>query len=262
MGKKLSIVLAGGFIAFGTLSVRGQSASGSSQNASSPSATKPVAFAGSGSVGVGVKVSTLGVGAEVAVRVLPRANVRAGFNVLGYSRAFSKDGIPYDGHLNFKTVEAAFDFFPWAAGFHVSTGVLAYIGDPIKATTFVPGGQSFTLGSTVFYSDSAMPTTGTGKIDFSQAAPMITVGWGNLVPRRYNKHFSVPVEIGVAFQGPPMTKLNLSGNVCTSPGTNCTAAASSSFVQTQVIAEQNKISKSMSFFQTYPIISVGFGYKF
>jgi hypothetical protein len=260
VGKKLYVFLAGGCIALTSLIVRGQSTS--SENASPASATKPVASAASGSVGVAVKVSTLGLGAEVAARVMRRANVRAGFNVLGYSRTFNKDGIPYHGHLNFKTVEAHFDFFPWSGGFHVSPGLLAYIGDPIKATAFVPGGQSFTLGGTVFYSDSAMPTTGTGKVDFNEAAPMITVGWGNLVPRQYNKHFSVPFEIGVAFQGAATTKLNLSGNVCTSPGVNCTAAASSSFVQSQVIAEQNKISNSLSFFQAYPIISVGFGYKF
>jgi hypothetical protein len=229
MGNRLCVILAGGFLALSSLSLHGQSAP--SESPSPPSATKPAASGGNASVGVGVKVSTLGVGAEVAVRVMPLANVRAGFNVLGYSRSFSKDGIPYDGHLNFKTVEAHFDFFPWAGSFHVSPGVLAYIADPIKATAYIPGGQSFTLGGTVFYSDSAMPTTGTGKIDFNQAAPMITVGWGNLVPRRYNKHFSVPFEIGVAIQGSPAAKLNLGGNVCISPGVNCTAA-NSSFVQT------------------------------
>jgi hypothetical protein len=199
---------------------------------------------------------------EVAARVMRRANVRAGFNVLGYSRNFDKDGLDYAGHLDFRTVEGHFDFFPFAGSFHVSPGILGYIGDPIRANASVPGGQSFTLGGVVFYSDAANPTYGTGKIDFNQVAPMITVGWGNLVPRRRSKHFSVPFEVGVAFQGSPKATLDLAGNVCTSPGANCVPAASSSFVQTQVVAEQNKINNSMSFFQAYPIISVGFGYKF
>jgi hypothetical protein len=217
---------------------------------------------GEGSVGVGVKVSTLGVGAEVATEVLPRLNFRAGFNVLGYSTDFSKDGVPYDGHLNFKTIEGHIDFFPFGGKFHVSPGFLAYLDDPIKASAFVPGGQSFTLGGVTFYSDTAVPTSGTGKIDFNQAAPIITVGWGNLVPRHHDKHFSFPVELGVAFQGSPKATLNLIGNVCTSPGANCSPAATTPTVQTQVIAEQNKINNSVSFFQAYPIISLGFGYKF
>jgi hypothetical protein len=136
------------------------------------------------SFGVGVKVSTLGVGAEIAARVARRANVRAGFNILGYSRTFNKDGIPYDGHLDFRTVEGHLDVFPWTGNFHVSPGVLGYIGDPITAHASVPGGQSFTLGGVAYYSDATNPVTGGGKIDFNQAAPMVTVGWGNLIRTR------------------------------------------------------------------------------
>lgn len=215
-----------------------------------------------GPVGVGVKVSTLGVGAEVATSVLRRMDLRAGFNVLGYSRDFTSDGIAYDGHLNFKTVEGHVDIFPFRGSFHVSPGVLAYINDPIKATAFVTGSQSFTLGGVTYYGDNAVPTTGTGKVDFNQAAPMLTVGWGNLVPRKHSKHFSFPVELGVAFQGSPKATLNLAGNVCASPGVDCRSISSDPTVQSNIVAQQNKINNSISFFQAYPIISAGFGYKF
>ena len=215
-----------------------------------------------GSVGVGVKVSTLGVGAEVATPILRRVTLRAGFNVLGYSTGFTSDGISYDGHLNFKTVEGHVDFFPFGGKFHVSPGFLAYLDDPIKATALVPGGQSFTLGGVTYYSDTALPVTGTGKLDFYQAAPMLTVGWGNLVPRRHGQHFSIPVEFGMAFQGSPQATLNLAGNVCAAPGVGCRSAASDPTVLANVVAQQNKINNNVSFFQAYPIISVGFGYKF
>ena len=62
-----------------------------------------------GRVGAAVRVSTLGAGAEVAVRVTHRTNVRAGFNVITYSRGFNKDGIAYNGQLDFKTFEAHYD---------------------------------------------------------------------------------------------------------------------------------------------------------
>ena len=212
--------------------------------------------------GAGVKVSTLGVGAEVAARVLWRANLRAGFNVLGYSRTFNKDGISYDGHLAFRTVEGHFDFFPWAENFHIGPGVIGYIGDPIKARATMTANQSFTLGGVTYYSDPASPTSANGKIDFNQIAPVVTLGWGNLVPRRKSKRFSVPFEMGVAFQGSPKATLGLTGNVCTSPGVNCVNAATDPNVQSNVVAEQNKLNNSMSFFKVYPIISVGFGYKF
>jgi hypothetical protein len=209
-----------------------------------------------------VKVSLLGVGGEVAVSVTHRTNVRAGFNMISYSRGFDKDGISYAGKLNFKTFEAHYDIFPWAKSFHVSPGVLVYAGDPITATATVPGGQSFSLGNVSYYSDPSNPITGTGKIDFNRAAPMITVGWGNLVSRKEGAHFVVPVELGVAFQASPKASLALAGNACDSTGVNCVNAATDSTIQSNVISEQTKVNNSMSLFKAYPIISVGFGYKF
>lgn len=224
-------------------------------------APSPSAVTDSGSLGFGVKVSTLGVGAEAAVRVTHRANLRAGFNVLGYSRTFNKDGVPYGGHLNFKTFEAHYDIFPWDRSFHISPGVLVYVADPIKATLYVPGNQSFTLGGADFISDRSDPVRGTGKIDFNQAAPVITVGWGNLIPRKESQRFSVPVEIGVGFQGSPKANLALAGSVCDPTGINCRSVSDPS-IQSNIVSEQNKLNNSMSLFKAYPIISVGFGYKF
>jgi hypothetical protein len=213
-------------------------------------------------VGAAVKVSTLGVGVEVATPVLRRANLRAAFNILGYSKTFNKDGIGYDAHLAFKTVEGHFDFFPWAGNFHVGPGVLGYIGDPIKAHAVVASNQSFTLGGVTYYSDPTNNTGVAGKIDFDSVVPMITFGWGNLVPRRKSKHFSVPFEMGVAFQGAPKSTLSLTGNVCEAPGVSCQSVAGNPTVAANVVSEQNKLNNSMSVFKAYPIISLGVGYKF
>jgi len=212
-------------------------------------------------VGIGVKGSFLGGGVEVALPVTYRTNVRAGFNIFSYSRGFDKDGVDYNGQLGFKTFEAHYDFFPWAGSFHISPGLLSYFGTPITASAAVGGGQSFTLGGTTYYSDPTTPVTGTGKINFNRAAPMATLGWGNLVPRNH-KHFVVPFEIGAAFQGSPKATLNLAGNVCDSPGVNCRSVVTDSTVQSHIQSEQTKINNSMSFFKAYPIISIGFGYKF
>jgi hypothetical protein len=228
----------------------------------SSQSSAPHANADLGHLGAAVKVSLVGVGGEVAVSVTHHTNVRAGFNMISYSRGFDKDGISYAGKLNFKTFEAHYDIFPWAKSFHISPGVLVYAGDPITATSSVPGGQSFSLGGVTYYSDPSNPITGTGKIDFNRAAPMITFGWGNLVSRKEGAHFVVPFEMGVAFQGSPKASLALAGNVCDSTGVNCRNAGTDPTVQSNVISEQSKVNNSMSFFKAYPIISLGFGYKF
>lgn len=216
----------------------------------------------SGTYGVGVKVSLLGGGVEGAMRVTHRTNVRAGFNMFSYSRGFNKDDIAYAGQLSFKTVEAHYDVFPFAGGFRVSPGVLFYATTPITANASVVGNQTFSLGGTHYLSDPAAPVTGNGKIEFNRAAPMATFGWGNLVSRKASKHFSVPVELGIAFQGSPKATLNLAGSVCNTDGTNCRTIASDSTVQANIVSEQSKLNHSMRFFKIYPIISIGFGYKF
>jgi hypothetical protein len=215
----------------------------------------------SGTFGIGVKVSTFGAGAEAAVRVTHRTNLRAGFNVIEYSRGYNKDGVAYNGQLNFKTFEAHYDIFPFAGGFHISPGVLVYAADPITATAAVPGNQSFTLGGVDYVSDPADPVSGNGKITFNGAAPTVTVGWGNLVSRKEGHHFSVPFELGVAFQGAPKASLALAGSACDPTLLVCHSVTDPT-IQSNVVSEQNKLNNSMSFFKAYPIISVGIGYKF
>jgi hypothetical protein len=213
-----------------------------------------------GRIGVGVKMSMLGAGIEAAARVTHHTNFRAGFNMMQYSRTFHNDTNTYGGQLNFKTVEAHYDLFPFAGSFHVSAGMLAYIGDPLTATIST---ESFKLNGTTYYSPNyPAPITGTGKIDFDSVSPTVTLGFGNLVPRRRSKHFSVPFEIGVAFQGPPKATLNLPAELCTNISGPDTGCISGSSLQANVFAEQNKLNSDMKLFKEYPIISIGFGYKF
>ncbi len=165
-------------------------------------------------IGVGVKVSMLGIGGEVAVAVSHRSNVRFGFNAFSYGHTFDKDGVTYKGTLDLRSAQATYDLF-FLKEFHISPGVLLYNGNNVTASASVPGGQSFTLSNTNYVSDPADPVKGTGKLTVYKAAPMLLVGFGNLVP--HSRHFSTSFEIGAAYQGPPRVTLNLSGSVCDSP---------------------------------------------
>jgi hypothetical protein len=212
-------------------------------------------------VGIGVKVSLLGAGIEAATPITNRTNVRVGFNAFSYSRGFTNDGTNYNADLTFRSLESHFDWFPFAGRFHLSPGLMMYNGNQIKANAAVPGGQQFSLGGTSYTSDSANPITGTGKIGFNKVAPSFLLGWGNLIPRG-NGHFSIPFEFGVLFQGSPQAALNLTGNACDANGLGCHNIATDTTFQNNVLAQQNKLNNDMSFFKAYPVISLGFGYKF
>jgi hypothetical protein len=235
-------------------------------SASAPEASpKPAAPAPNSSkerlaVGIGVKVSTLGVGADVALPVTHRSNARFGFNAFNYDHTFDKDGVSYKGTLGLRSAQASFDFFP-LGGFHLSPGLLIYNGNNVRAHASVPGNQSFTLNHVTYFSDVNNPIGGTGKLDLNRVAPMFLLGFGNLVPRTHR--FSVSFEVGMAYQGSPRVKLGLTGNVCDDNlGTNCRSVVTDTAVQSNILAEQKRLNDKASPFQFYPIISLGVGYKF
>jgi hypothetical protein len=83
-----------------------------------------------------------------------------------------------------------------------------------------------------------------------------------LISRKEGSRFSFPFEIGIAIQGSPKTSLGFGGNVCTSPGMNCTSAATNPEVQRNIASEENRINNNVSFLKVYPIISSGFAVRF
>jgi hypothetical protein len=211
--------------------------------------------------GVAVKLSLLGIGGEVAVPIARKMDIRAGINGFSYDRTFNKDGVAYAGHLNFRTVEAHYDWFPFGGGFHLSPGMLVYNGNKITANASVGGGQTLTLNDTTYTSDPNNPITGTGRIDFKKTAPTFTIGWGSLLPRK-GRHWSIPFEIGAAYQNAPRAIIGLTGGACDSTGANCADISSDPSFLSNLQAEQDKINKDLSTFKFYPLISVGFAYRF
>ena len=210
--------------------------------------------------GIGLKISTLGVGVEAAVPIMARLNVRSGVNFFQYNRAITNDGIHYAAQLNFRSAEAHLDWYPFG-GFHVSPGVLFYNGNRLTANASVPGGQNFTLNGTAYQSDSTNPVTGTGKLDFVKVSPSIMLGFGNLIPRS-GRHYSFLFEVGGAYQGSARVALNSAGSVCDTTGNFCRSVASDPTVQANVLAQQQKIRNDINPYRFFPVISLGVGFNF
>jgi len=73
----------------------------------------------------------------------------------------------------------------------------------------------------------------------------------------------VACDAGVAFVGLPQTKIALQGTACTDAlQTNCVDAATDPTIQSNIIAQQNKLNNKGKYVQYWPIISIGFGYRF
>jgi hypothetical protein len=231
------------------------------QQLRTPPAAKPRAFESAGKIGIGVKVSSLGVGFDAAIPLMRRANIRAGFNMFQYDRTLSQDGVSYQGKLNFQSSEAYFDWFPFGGSFHLSPGVLLYNGNKISANASVPPNQSFSFNGQDYASDANDPLTGNAKLDFKRLDPAFVLGWGNLAPRG-RKHWSIPFEFGAVYQNVPRLLLNFSGSACDAGGVNCQPVAGDPSFQSNLQAERDKLNHDLAPFKFYPVISIGFGYKF
>jgi hypothetical protein len=212
-------------------------------------------------VGAGFRISTLGLGGEAAVRLADRANVRGGFNAFFYNRGYDNNGIHYVGDLKWESGEVHLDFYPLGHTFHISPGLIFYNNNHVTATANVNAGNTFTLNGTTYESDPADPITGTGNLSFRKAAPTLMIGFGNLAPKKHS-HFSFNIEAGIAFSGAPQIALNLTGSVCDTSGLNCRSVASDPTVQSNVTAEQGKISNDLSPFKYYPLAAMTFGVHF
>jgi hypothetical protein len=210
--------------------------------------------------GLAVSVSTLGAGIQAATAVTGRSNVRFGFNDFSYSTTLNRDGIAYKGTLSLRSVEILYDQYV-RGPFHISPGVMIYDGNKGSANASAPSSQSFTLGGTAYYSQPGNPITGTGTIAGRKVAPMILIGFGNLLPRSAG-HFTMNFDLGVVFQGSPSAALNLNGGACVGPTGGCLNASTDSTIHGNVLSEQNSINNSLVPFKYYPVVSLSFGYKF
>jgi hypothetical protein len=211
-------------------------------------------------VAIGVKAGFAGAGLEIATPLAKRFNLRASGSAFQYEGDFDASGLQIHGNINFRSVTANLDWYPFNNGFRISPGVTIYNGNGVSATTSVPGGQSFDLGDGTYSSSVSDPVHGTATMTFGRrTAPNLTVGFGNLIPRS-GRHFSVPFEIGVQYIGDPAIVFNLQGTVCNSQG--CSQIQTDPTAQADLKQEQTDINNTVSLLRFYPIISIGFGYRF
>ncbi len=228
-----------------------------------PPASSPSPAAGQGlpRFGIQVNAGTLGAGVQAATAVTRHSNVRFGVSYFSYSGSTTSDNITYNGKLRLESAEVLYDQYLFG-GFHISPGAVVYDGNQGTGSASVSGGQTFTLNGVPYFSANSSPVTGTASITSRKVAPELLIGFGNLLPRSA-RHFTLNFELGVIFQGSPNAKLNLTGSTCPNdPINGCLAISSNTTVQNNIQAEQTKINNDLGPFKYWPVIRIGFGYKF
>ena len=185
--------------------------------------------------------------------------MRGSANFFNFGYGLDVDGANYNSELHLKSGMVSVDYFPFHSSFHVSPGFMIF-KSTAGATMNVPGGNTFSLGDATYTSDPNDPVHGSGVMKFGRTfMPAFTVGFGNMIPRREGSHWSVPVDIGLAYTGQNSMQINLAGSACQQ---GYCMSTSDPNIQQNVVQEQNDINGSMKRFKIYPILTSGVTYRF
>ncbi len=191
-----------------------------------------------------LSVGTTGIGPELQYKATDRLVLRTGYNFLRYDTDDDIDDIDYEAELRASTFHIAADYHPFKNSFFLSGG--AYIGgksvnldgnvnEPVEI-----GDQTFT---------PAEVGTLTGEVDLRTVAPFTGLGYNNAFS---GSPFAVKVMAGVIFTGSPEATLSSRGGTLSSDPT----------LQAELNQEEQNLEDDLEDFQFYPLLSLGFGYRF
>jgi len=210
--------------------------------------------------GLAFTTSTLGLGGDGVFRVVEPVNLRIGFSTFQYGQDGIQDGVTYHGALKLQSMRALVDLYPFSNAFHISPGLLFHNANHVTAKAAPPTGKVLTAGDENFISDPQNPIVGSAKSSVHSFAPMLMLGFGNLLPRK--SHFSYSFDAGVVYQGSPQSSFNLAGGACDPTGQFCSNIADDSSIQGQVQSARHDLINAVSFMRFYPLFSVSVGYHF
>ncbi len=224
-----------------------------------------------GGLGIG------GINMQAAVEANRHLNIRGIGNYFTYSVNGVKiggnngsSGAKVSGKLNFAEGGFALDYYPWPNhGFRLSPGLTFYNGNAASASGVMGVGDSLTLDSTKYYSESANPMSINANLGLNahKQAFTLTTGWGNMISRK-GGHWAFPVELGAIFTGTPTVNLNITGYGCTVEsdasinGESCVNMATNTAAQANVNSQVSKYESDLNALQIWPILSFGVSYNF
>lgn len=187
------------------------------------------------SVGLGVKIGTPGVGIEVGMPFTSKIGGRLGLNYFTYSYDTKQEGIEYDANLNLFTIGALVDWYPTGNIFRL-TGGLLYNGNEVKGKAK----GDIKIGDNE-YTDVKVKA----GIDFDDIAPYVGIGWDTSFGAE--KKWGFIGDIGFIYHGIPHVSFSATGT---------------GIDPDDVKKEKEDLEDSIKKYEWYPVVTLGFIYRF
>ncbi len=195
--------------------------------------------------GVGMNVGTLGVGIDISHQIYDDyLGLRFNANYFQYSS--DVQGNPYA--INMNTYGLLLDYTPFANNFRVSGG-LYYNNNSLtmkSSSTLSLNGQTYSSSQ---FGDLS------GGVNFAPIAPYIGIGYGSKSAYDQDrKGLFFSGDIGILYSQPT---LSINATCTSGSGVDC-----SSFNSNLNTERQNAQNTLNGYGQFYPVINLGFGYRF
>jgi hypothetical protein len=194
-------------------------------------------------------VSTLGLGASVALPVANQLKLRVGVNGFSKGVDFSANDIDYEGDLKLLNVSGGLEYYPSAkSGFFVMAGA-AYQNNRIEGV-----GRPSDLTRTYTINGRQYPAALVGELDAeirlpNKIAPYLGIGYSS--PIDSDRNLSLFANLGVMFTG--KAELDI-----TSPNPIANDPRFAADLQREV----DKARDDLNIPSVYPIFSLGLTYRF
>lgn len=201
-----------------------------------------------GEIATTIGLGTTGLGLHLTTPLTAQLNARVGLNYANYSSSGNTSDVQYDFKLKLATVDALLDYHPFDSGFRVSGGII-HNGNSIDVNARPNANGSYTINGRNYSAASVGQMK--GDVEFRKVAPYLGIGWGNAVQAA---GWGFGMDLGVAFQGAPRTRLVSTG--CTALAAVCTMVAN------DVAAENDKLADEVKDLKFYPVLRVGVSYRF
>lgn len=192
----------------------------------------------------GLRLGTMGLGAEATARIVDPIGVRLGFNRLGFSVEGEADDVDYNFDALLSSVPIKADIYLSRNGFRI-TGGLTFNGNRLDMESDFEG--EVDIGDST-YTDTQTGML-TGRLDFADVAPFLGFGIDTSLGKRSGLGFLF--ELGVLFQGSPGVQLGATGPVKDDPP-----------FLVELDKEEEFIEDELKFFKWYPVLALGITYKF
>lgn len=194
--------------------------------------------AAAGSFAVGGKAGTTGLGIEATWRLTDSVNLRGGYYAFDYGTDLEEEGVEYDGDLKLRNAAVFADWHPFGGAFRLSAGG-------------VQSGNEF-LGSAdgdLDVGDNTYAGQLEAEVSWSGLAPYLGIGFGNAMR---GGRLSFSFDLGVMFTGSPDVRLDGSVN---------DPALEDAFAE-DLARERDNLEDELSDVKYYPVVSLGFAYRF